>query len=153
MAKASSTRGRNTTPSECRAEQEIRKLRGRAEHLESLIGHKRRQLELTRQMAASYEKLYREGLASQAQYAAKQIEVSELMSEVERLAAEQRDARIEVEKLKFGESTRQTDFREYERKLTENAQTQEIRAMAIKSGLANTDGDQVRLSPPARERF
>ena len=130
------------------AEQEIRKLRGRAEHLESLIGHKRRQLELTRQMAASYEKLYREGLASQAQYAAKQIEVSELMSEVERLAAEQRDARIEVEKLKLGESTRQTDFREYERKLTENAQTQEIRAMAIKSGLANTDGDQVRLVAP-----
>ncbi|MGH9768920.1 MAG: hypothetical protein ACREAB_15920, partial [Blastocatellia bacterium] len=130
------------------AEQEIRKLRGRAEHLESLIGHKRRQLELTRQMAASYEKLYREGIASQAQYAAKQIEVSELMSEVERLVAEQRDARIEVEKLKLGETARQTDFREYERKLKEATQTQEIRVTAIKSGLANTDGDQVRLVAP-----
>jgi len=129
-------------------EQEIRKLSGRAEHIDSLIAHKRRQLELTRQMAASYEKLYREGIASQAQYTAKQIEVSELMSEVERLAAEQRDARVEIEKLKLGETARQTDFREYERKLKETAQTQEIRATAIKSGLTNTDGDQVRLVAP-----
>lgn len=129
-------------------EQEIRKLSARAEHLESLIAHKRRQLELTRQMAASFEKLYREGIASQAQYTAKQIEVSELMSEVERLVAEQRDARVEVEKLKLGEAARQTDFREYERKLKETAQTQEIRATAIKSGLANSDGDQVRLIAP-----
>jgi multidrug efflux pump subunit AcrA (membrane-fusion protein) len=130
------------------SEREIRKLGGRVEHLESLIGHKRRQLEMTSQMAASYEKLYREGLASQAQYSIKQIEVSELMSEVERLAAEQREARVEVEKLKLGETARRTDIREYERKLKENSQTQEIRATAIKSGLANTDGDQVRLVAP-----
>jgi HlyD family secretion protein len=129
-------------------EQEIRKLSGRAEHLESLIKHKRRQLELTNQMAASYEKLYREGLASQAQYATKQIEISELMSEVERLAAEQRDARVEVEKLKLGEAARQTEFREYERKLKETSQAQEIRAAAIKSGLANTYGDHVRMVAP-----
>src|SRR5262245_12492263 len=63
------------------SEQEVRKLEGRAQHLESLIAHKRRQLELTRQMAASYEKLYHEGIASQAQYAAKQIEVSERSEE------------------------------------------------------------------------
>lgn len=130
------------------SEQEIRKLGGRVEHLESLIGHKRRQLELTRQMAASYEKLYREGLASQSQYSAKQIEVSELMSEVERLVAEQREARVEVEKLKLGEAARRADFREYERKLKENAQTQEIRATAIKSGMADTDGDQAQLVAP-----
>jgi multidrug efflux pump subunit AcrA (membrane-fusion protein) len=130
------------------SEKEIRKLGGRVEHLESLIGHKRRQLEMTRQMAASYEKLYREGLASQAQYSVKQIEVSELMSEVERLVAEQREARVEVEKMKLGEAARRTDFREYERKLKENSQTQEIRATAIESGLANTDGDQVRLVAP-----
>ncbi|HEX5080611.1 MAG TPA: HlyD family efflux transporter periplasmic adaptor subunit, partial [Blastocatellia bacterium] len=129
-------------------EQEIRKLNGRAEHLESLIGHKRRQLELIRQLAAGYEKLYREGLASQAQYASRQIEVSELTSEVERLVSEQRDARFEIEKLTLGKTARQTDFREYERNLKETARTGEIRATAIKSGLAGADGDQAQLAAP-----
>lgn len=64
------------------------------------------------------------------------------------MVAEQRDARIEIEKLKLGESARRTDFREYERKLKENEQTQEIRATAIKSGLAGADGDQVQLIAP-----
>jgi multidrug efflux pump subunit AcrA (membrane-fusion protein) len=130
------------------AGQETRKLEGRVQHLESLITHKRGQLALTCEMAASYEKLYREGIASQAQHTAKQIEVSELMSEVERLVAEQRDARVEIEKLKLGEVARQTEFREYERKLKETTQTEEIRAVAIKSGLADADGGQVRLVAP-----
>jgi multidrug efflux pump subunit AcrA (membrane-fusion protein) len=129
-------------------EQEIRKLESRAQHLESRIENKRRQLELTRQMAASYEKLYREGIASQAQYTTKQIEVAELMSEVDQLLTDQREARIEIEKLKLGESSHQTEFKEYERKLKETTQAQEIRATAIQSGLVNTDGDQVRLIAP-----
>lgn len=129
-------------------EQEIQKLQGRIEHLDSLIAHKRGQLALTKQMAESFEKLYREGIASQAQLVGKQIEVSELESEVVRLNSDQRDARADIEKLKLESEARQTEFRESERKLREEIQTSEIRAGAMQATLANTDGDQVRLTAP-----
>lgn len=129
-------------------EQEVRRLAARAEHLESLSAHKRRQLALTKQMADSFEQLYREGIASQAQLNTKQIEVSELMAEVERLVAEQRDVRAEIEKLRLASSARQTDFREVERKFKEATQTSGIRATALEAGLPNTDGNEVRLIAP-----
>ena len=126
-------------------EQEALKLEGRARQLDTLIGHKRQQLALTERMKNSYEKLYREGIASQAQLTAKLIEVSELASEVERLVAEQNDARAEIEKLKLTGATRRTEFTEFERDLKEKTKTGEIRADALKSGLTNIDGNQVRL--------
>ena len=126
-------------------EQETLKLEGRARQLDTLIGHKRQQLVLTERMKNSYEKLYREGIASQAQLTAKLIEVSELASEVERLVAEQNDARAEIEKLKLTGATRRTEFTEFERDLKEKTKTGEIRADALKSGLTNIDGNQVRL--------
>lgn len=129
-------------------EQEARKLESRVRHLDSLIANKRQQLTLTEKMRDSYEKLFREGIASQAQLTAKLIEVSELASEVERLATEQSDARAEIEKLKLAGTTRQTEFKEFERELKEKNKTGEIRAEALKSGLANIDGNQVRLMAP-----
>jgi multidrug efflux pump subunit AcrA (membrane-fusion protein) len=129
-------------------EQEVRRLTARAEHLESLSAHKRRQLALTKQMADSFEQLYREGIASQAQLNGKQIEVSELTAEVERLVAEQRDVRAEIEKLRLASSARQTDFREVERKFKEATQTNGIRATALQAALPNTAGNEVRLIAP-----
>lgn len=129
-------------------EQEIRKLEGRVRHLNSLIGHKRQQLTLTERMKDSYEKLFREGIASQAQLTSKLIEVSELASEVERLVVEQNDARAEIEKLKLTDATRQAEFTEFERDLKEKNKTGEIRAEALKSGLSNIDGNQLRLLAP-----
>lgn len=129
-------------------EQEIRKLEGRVEHLNSLIAHKSNQLALTRKVTESFEKLYREGIASQTQLVAKQIEVSELESEVVRLNSEQREARGEIEKLKLESYAQQTEFRESERKLKEVTQTSEIRANTLQSSLTNTDGNRVRLIAP-----
>lgn len=129
-------------------EQEARKLESRVRHLDALIGHKRQQLALTERMKDSYEKLFREGIASQAQLTGKLIEVSELNSEIERLAAEQNDARAEAEKLKLAGVTRQTEFREFEREMKEKNKTGEIRAEALKSGLSNIDGNQLRLLAP-----
>jgi len=129
-------------------EQQIRKLEARVTYLDSLIAHKRQQLALAKQMTDSFEKLYREGIASQAQLIAKQIEDSELTSEVERLRLEQSDARLEIEKLKSETSARQTEFQESERQLKETTQTSELRAGALKASLANTDGNQVRLLAP-----
>lgn len=126
-------------------DQEARKLESRVRHLDNLLSHKRQQLTLTERMKDSYEKLFREGIASQAQLTAKLIEVSELASEVERLATEQSDTRAELEKLKLTGATRQTEFKEFERDLKEKTKTGEIRAEALKSGLSNIDGNQVRL--------
>jgi membrane fusion protein len=129
-------------------EQEQRKLEQRIAHLASLFGHKRRQLELTRKMAESYETLYREGIASQAQYTGRQMEVSELSAEVERLLSEQAETRVQIEKLKLDAQTRQAAFRELERKHKESTTTDEIRAAALKASLAESSGAEVSLSAP-----
>src|SRR6185312_12893357 len=67
------------------SEQETRKLAARIEHLQGLIVLKRQQLTLLKQMAESYEKLYREGIASRAQLTERQLEVSNLSAELVRL--------------------------------------------------------------------
>lgn len=129
-------------------EQEIRRLADRVKHLDVQIANKRRQLALTKQMTDSYEKLYREGIASQAQLIAKQLEDSELTSEIERLIADQNDTRAELEKERLEMGARQTEFRENERKFKEDTKTNEIRAGALQAALVNTDGNQVRLIAP-----
>lgn len=129
-------------------EQEIRRLTDRIKHLETLIAAKRKQLALTKQMTDSFEKLYREGIASQAQLIAKQIEDSELSAEIERLLADQNDTRAELEKWRLEMWARQTEFRENERKFKEETKTNEIRAGALQAALVNTDGNQVRLIAP-----
>lgn len=128
--------------------QEIVKLTSRVEHLDSLIAHKRQQFRLTKQMADSYEQLLREGIASQAQLSAKQIEVSEITAEVERLVAEQLEARQTIDKLRLAANARQTEFRETERKFKEELKTNEIRANALQAGLAGSDGNEVKLTAP-----
>ncbi|NOT62532.1 MAG: HlyD family efflux transporter periplasmic adaptor subunit [Acidobacteria bacterium] len=129
-------------------EQETRKLEGRIRHLDALIAHKRQQLALTEKMKESYDTLFREGIASQAQLTAKLIEVSELKSEIERLATEQADARGDVAKLKLAHATRQAEFKEFARDLKEKNKTGELRAAALKTGMSETEGDQVRLLAP-----
>ncbi len=129
-------------------EQEIRRLGDRVKHLDTLIAAKRKQLALTKQMTDSFEKLYREGIASQAQLIAKQIEDSELSADIERLVADQNDTRAELEKWRLEMWARQTEFRETERKFKEETKTNEIRAGALQAALVNTDGNQVRLIAP-----
>jgi len=129
-------------------EQEARKLTGRAEHFERLIGHKKHQLTLTKQMADSYEKLYREGIASQAQYTGRQLEVSSLTAELEDLESERRETLAAIEKLRIEANTRQAEQREFERKLKETTATSEIRAAALKTSLAGSAGSDVALIAP-----
>ena len=129
-------------------EQEARKLEGRIRHLDALIAHKRQQLALTEKMKESYDTLFREGIASQAQLTAKLIEVSELKSEIERLATEQADARGDVAKLKLAHATRQAEFNEFARDLKEKNKSGELRAAALKTGMSETEGDQVSLLAP-----
>jgi multidrug efflux pump subunit AcrA (membrane-fusion protein) len=129
-------------------EQEARKLEGRAAHFARLIGHKQNQLALTRQMAESYEKLYREGIASRAQYTARQLEVSALTGELEQLEAERRETLAAIEKLGIEANARQAEQREFERKLRETTATGEIRAAALKTSLAGSAGSDVVLIAP-----
>lgn len=129
-------------------EQESRKLTGRLRQLDALLSHKRQQMALTEQMKTSYAKLYHEGIASQAQLTAKQIEVSELATEIERLLSEQNDTRAELAKLQLATATRQTEFQEFTRELTEKTKTSELRAAALAAGLSDTAGPQVHLRAP-----
>lgn len=129
-------------------EQEARKLAGRAEHFGRLIEHKKHQLALTKQMAESYEKLYREGIASQAQYTGRQLEVSELTAELEGLESERRESLAVIEKLGIEANTRQAEQREFERKLKETTATSEIHAAALKSSLTGSAGSDVALIAP-----
>jgi HlyD family type I secretion membrane fusion protein len=129
-------------------EQEMRKLSARVEHLEGLIALKRQQLALLKQMADSYEKLYREGLASRAQLTQRQLEVTNFMAELERLIAEQNETRAAIEKLRIDSSARRVEFKEVERTYREGTATSEIRVAALRAGLAGSDGNEIRLTAP-----
>jgi HlyD family type I secretion membrane fusion protein len=129
-------------------EQEMRKFAARVEHLGGLIVLKRQQLGLLKQMVESYEKLYREGIASRAQLTEKQLEVADLQAEFEKLIAEQKETRAAIEKLKIDGSTRQVEFKEVERTYRESTATSEIRVAALKAGLVGSDGNEIRLTAP-----
>lgn len=129
-------------------EQEVRKLSVRVEHLGGLIALKRQQLALLKQMSESYEKLYREGIASRAQLTDKQIEVAGLAAELERLIAEQSETRAAIEKLQIDYSARRAEFKEVERSYREETATGEIRVAALRAGLSGSDGNEVRLTAP-----
>lgn len=129
-------------------EAETRKLAARVEHLEGLIALKRQQVALLKQMTESYEKLYREGIASRAQLTQRQLEVADLAAEVEKLIAEQNETRAAIEKLRIDSSARQAEFKEVERSYKQEMATGEIRIGALKAGLAGSDGGEIRLTAP-----
>ncbi len=128
--------------------QEIRRLVSRIEHLEGLIALKRQQLTLLKQMAESYEKLYRQGLASRAQWTERQLEVANFQADLEKLIAEQQETRGTIEKLKLEGSAHQAEFKEVERRYQEATATGEIRVAALRAGLDGSDGNEVRLTAP-----
>lgn len=129
-------------------EQELHRLAARIEHIEGLIALKRRQLSLLNQMADSYEKLYREGLTSRAQLTQKQLEVADLAAELEKLIAEQDETRSATEQVKINSSVRRAEFKEVERTYRERAATGDIRVASLRSGLAGSDGNEIRLTAP-----
>ena len=129
-------------------DQERRKLEARAAHLDTLTANKRQQLALSEGIYESIEKLYREGIASQTQLAAKKIELSEMASDIERLVAEKRDTMAEIEKIGLGSLTRAAEIREFERDFKEKLRTSEIRAASLKDGLTDASGSEVRLVAP-----
>jgi membrane fusion protein len=130
-------------------EQEIRKFTARVQHLEGLIALKRQQLTLLKQMAESFEKLYQQGIASRAQWTQRQLEVTELQAELEKLIAEQNETRALIEKLKLDSSARRAEFKEVERTYREATATGEIRVNALRAGLAGSDGNEIRLTAPS----
>jgi HlyD family type I secretion membrane fusion protein len=129
-------------------EQEMRKLAARVEHLEGVVALKRRQFELLKQMADSYEKLYRDGIASRAQLTQRQLEITDLSVEIEKLIAEQNETRAAIERLRIDSSARRAEFNEVERSYREATATGEIRLTALKAGLAGSDGNEIRLTAP-----
>ena len=129
-------------------EQDARNLAARVEHLEGLIALKRKQLALLKQMADSYEKLYREGIASRAQVTDKQLSIADLDAELEKLIAEQGETRRAIEKVKINSSARRAEFKEVERSYRQETATGEIRIAALRAGLAGSNGNEVRLTAP-----
>lgn len=129
-------------------EQEVQKLTARVEHLGGLVKLKRQQLSLLKQLVDSDEMLYREGIVSRAQLAVRKLEYGELAAELERLLAEQNETRVAIEKLKLESTGRQAEFNEVQRTFKESAATGEIRVAALRSGLAGSDGNEVRLTAP-----
>jgi HlyD family type I secretion membrane fusion protein len=129
-------------------EQESRKLADRIEHLQSLSVLKRQQLVLLKQMADSYEKLFREGIASRAQLTERQLDVANLSAELEKISAEQNETRAEIDKQASDTSARRAEFNEVERGYREATATSEIRVAALRAALAGSDGNEIRVTAP-----
>lgn len=129
-------------------EQEGRRLAAHVEHLAGLVALKRQQLKLFKQLVDSDETLYREGIVSRAQLSGRQLEFAELQAELEKLLVAEKETSVAIEKLKFESSARQAEFKEVQRTYQESAATGEIRIAALRSGLAGSDGNEVRLTAP-----
>lgn len=129
-------------------EQEAHKLAARVEHLLGLVTLKRQQVNVFKQLVDSDEILYREGIISRAQLAGRQLEYAELQAELEKLLAEEKETSVAIEKLKLESSAKQVEFKELQRTYKESAATGQIRIAALQSGLAGSDGNEVRLIAP-----
>jgi membrane fusion protein len=128
--------------------EETRKLEERVAHLGRLIAARKNDLETIKQIAGSYAKLYKDGLASQNESKRRELEVSQAASEIDRLEAEQRETRAAIEKLRYEATARQTELRELERRVKEEATRTEIRVAALRNGLANSRGAEVTVTAP-----
>ena len=128
--------------------EEVRKLEERITHLGRLIESRKQDLELVKQIAASYEKLYKDGLASQNEYKRRELEVSQAASEIDRLEADRRETHAAIDKLRYEAAARQTEFRELERRVKEEVARAEIRVAALRNGLADSRGAEVTISAP-----
>jgi HlyD family type I secretion membrane fusion protein len=103
---------------------------------------------LLKQMADSYEKLFREGIASRAQLTERQLDVANLSAELEKISAEQNETRAEIDKQASDTSARRAEFNEVERGYREATATSEIRVAALRAALAGSDGNEIRVTAP-----
>jgi membrane fusion protein len=128
--------------------QEAAKLTERIAHLSRMIELKRGELALAKQMTDNYAKLQKDGLASLSEFTRRQLEVSQMTSEVEKLETEQRETRMAVEKLAHESAVRQAEYRENERRLKEELEKNAIRQAVLKDNLAESVGNEVAVLAP-----
>lgn len=126
-------------------EQEVAKLTQHIEHLGRMIELKRKDLALAQQMMDNYTRLQKDGLASQSELTRRQLELNQMISDVEKLEAEQRETRMAIEKLTHESAVRQAEYRESERKLKEELEKNAIRQAALKDDLAENSGNAVSV--------
>lgn len=129
-------------------EKEALKLGDRINHLMRMIELKNKQLALARQMADSYAKLQKDGLASTTETTRRQLDVTEIASELEQLESSQRETQAAIEKLKHETAARESEYRELERGLKEEIEKDNIRITALKDGLAQSLRDEVTITAP-----
>jgi membrane fusion protein len=128
--------------------EEERALRERATDLTRMLSLAREQLALKEEVVARRERLYEEGLTSWEEVIGHQLEVKRLALEVGRLEAEGAAIGAALAKLIHEVGAREAEFRELERRLTEGADRNAIRAAALRHQLVDSVGGAVAVSAP-----
>jgi membrane fusion protein len=129
-------------------EKEISKLEERIEHQSRMIEFKKKQLAMSEGIAENYARLVRQGLASATEQTRRQLEINQVASEAEQAEADRRETRAAIEKLRNEMRVRQTEYRELERSLKEEAAKNGIRVNALRDRVGRASGDAVTAVAP-----
>lgn len=128
--------------------EEEKRLKGRLAYLNRMTDLKKKQLQLTKELADRFEKLHKEGIANEAEYTNHQLEVGRLSVELEQLQTEYADAEAGIKKIRHELEARQAEYQTLEQVIHEDVDSGKIRMEALNKELAFSSGDELTIPAP-----
>jgi membrane fusion protein len=128
--------------------EEEKRLRGRLAYLSRMMDLKKKQLQLTKELAARFEKLHNEGIANEAEYTNHQLEVGRLSVELEQFQTEYADAEAGIKKIRHELEARHAEYQTIEQAIHEGVDSDTIRMEALNKELVFSSGDELTIPAP-----
>jgi membrane fusion protein len=128
--------------------EEEKRLRGRLAYLSRMMDLKKKQLKLTQELAARFEKLHNEGIANEAEYTNHQLEVGRLSVELEQFQTEYADAEAGVKKIRHELEAQHAEYQTLEQAIHEDVDSDKIRMEALNKELVFSSGDELTIPAP-----
>ena len=129
-------------------QQEEKRLKGRIDYLIRMIDLKKKEQVLTKEVAESYEKLYKSGISNRAEYASKQLDASKIALELQQLETELTETKNVVGKLKHESEAKLAESRSLEQIVKDEMEIAGIRTETLKKELIHSRGDEVTVPAP-----
>jgi membrane fusion protein len=129
-------------------QQEEKRLKGRIDYLIRMIDLKKKEQVLTKEVADSYEKLYKSGISNRAEYASKQLDASKIALELQQLETELTETKNAVGKLKHESEAKLAESKSLEQIVKDEMEIAGIRTETLKKELIHSRGDEVTVPAP-----
>jgi len=129
-------------------QQEEKRLKGRIDYLIRMIDLKKKEQALTKEVADSYEKLYKSGISNRAEYASKQLDASKIALELQQLETELTETKNAIGKLKHESEAKLAESKSLEQIVKDELEIAGIRTESLKKELIHSRGDEFTVSAP-----